>query len=68
MIEVYTHAPWYTQQPVGEPLDLTQPEEEILQQTKALVSQDPAARPREQWMAEMTEKLAAAQVSFQDLG
>ena len=68
MIEVYTHAPWYTEQPVGEPLDLTQSEEEILRQTKELVSHDPASRPREQWMAEMTVKLAAAQVSFQDLG
>lgn len=64
MLEIYAHAPWYVQQPLGEPLDLTDSEEEILRQTEELVAQDPEARPRDQWMAEMKEKLAAAQVSF----
>lgn len=65
MIEVYTHAPWYVQQPLGEPLDLTDSEEEILRQTEALVARDPAARPRDEWMAEMATKMAAARPSFQ---
>lgn len=68
MLEVYAHAPWYVQQPLGEPLDLTDSEEEILKQTEALVASDPAARPREEWIAAMTQKLAAAQVSFQHHG
>lgn len=68
MIEVYAHAPWYVQQPIGEPLDLTDSEEEILRQTKELVARDPAARPRDEWIADMKGKLAAAQVSFRHGG
>jgi catechol 2,3-dioxygenase len=68
MIEVYAHAPWYVQQPLGEPLDLTDSEEEIMRQTEALVAQDPAACPREEWQASMRERLAAAQVSFASHG
>lgn len=64
MLEVYTHSPWYVQQPLGEPLDLSDSEAEIMRQTEELVARDPAARPRDEWMAEMREKLAAAQVSF----
>lgn len=64
MIEVYAHSPWYVQQPLGEPLDLTDSEDEIMRQTEALVARDPEARPRDVWMAQMREKLAAAQVSF----
>lgn len=64
MIEVYAHSPWYVRQPLGEPLDLTDSEDEIIRQTEELVAQDPASRPRDQWIAEMEEKLVAAQVSF----
>ncbi|WP_017934594.1 VOC family protein [Nocardioides sp. Iso805N] len=64
MIEVYAHSPWYVQQPLGEPLDLTLDEDQIMRQTEELAKTDPAARPREQWIKEMEEKLAAAQVSF----
>ncbi|GGM56090.1 hypothetical protein GCM10011608_46180 [Micromonospora sonchi] len=68
MLEVYTHSPWYVQQPLGEPLDLTDSEDEIMRQTEELVARDPAARPRDEWMAMMKEKLAAAQVSFRHAG
>jgi len=64
MLEVYAHAPWYVQQPLGEPLDLTDTEEEILRQTEELVARDPAACPREEWVASMENRLAAASVSF----
>lgn len=62
MLEVYAHAPWYVQQPLGEPLNLDDSEEEILRQTEELAKQDPAACPREEWMAGITERIAQAQV------
>ncbi|MBD1593716.1 VOC family protein [Arthrobacter sp. S1_S22] len=64
MIEVYTHSDYYTQQPLGEPLNLEDSEEEILRQTEELVKQDPEARPRTEWMAEQAEKLKAARVAL----
>jgi catechol 2,3-dioxygenase len=64
MIEVYAHSPWYVQQPLGEPLDLDLDEDEIMRQTEELASSDPASCPREEWVKQMEEKLAAAQVSF----
>ncbi|MDO5699087.1 MAG: VOC family protein [Dermatophilus congolensis] len=62
MLEVYTHAPWYVQQPLGEPLNLDDSEEEILEQTRELVRQDPAARPRDEWMAEIGARIEQARV------
>lgn len=64
MLEVYAHSDWYVQQPLGEPLDLSDSVEEILRQTKELVARDPLSRPREEWMAEMKEKLASGEVYF----
>ncbi|GAA1787590.1 hypothetical protein GCM10009712_38780 [Pseudarthrobacter sulfonivorans] len=64
MIEVYTHSDYYTQQPLGEPLNLEDSEEEILRQTDELVKRDPEARPRTEWMAEQAEKLKAARVAL----
>ncbi|HAY43072.1 MAG TPA: hypothetical protein DCY59_05770 [Micrococcaceae bacterium] len=64
MIEVYTHSEWYTQQPLGEPLNLEDSEEEILAQTNALVALDPEARPRTEWMAEQAAKIKAARVAL----
>jgi catechol 2,3-dioxygenase len=64
MIEVYTHSDWYTQQPLGEPLNLEDSEDAILRQTEELVKQDPKARPRTEWMADQAAKLKAARVAL----
>ncbi|RAN69545.1 hypothetical protein B5P43_35295 [Bacillus sp. SRB_336] len=64
MIEVYTHSEYYTQQPLGEPLNLEDSEEEILRQTAELVKLDPEARPRSEWMADQAKKLKAARVAL----
>lgn len=64
MLEIYTHSDWYTQQPLGEPLNLEDSEEEILHQTQELVRNDPQARPRTEWMAEQEAKLKAARVAL----
>lgn len=60
MLEIYAHADYYVSQPLGEPLNLEDSEEEILRQTEELVARDPKARPRAEWMAEQAEKIEAA--------
>lgn len=62
MLEIYAHSDFYVQQPLGEPLNLEDSEEDILRQTEELVKQDPEARPRSEWMAEQSRKLEAARV------
>lgn len=66
MLEVYAHAPYYVQQPLGEALDLDDSEEEILRQTEELVAQDPNACPREEWMAAIGARIEEAQVAFDE--
>lgn len=60
MLEVYAHADWYVSQPLGEPLNLEDSEEEILRQTEELVKADPKAMPRDEWMKSQQEKIDAA--------
>lgn len=64
MIEVYAHSDWYSQQPLGELLNLDDSEEDILRQTEELIKQDPQARPRTEWMADQAAKLKAARVAL----
>ncbi|NUA26932.1 VOC family protein [Cupriavidus basilensis] len=52
MIEVYCHSPWYVRQPVGKPLDLSEPADVIRTKTEAMVRTQPGFQTREAWMAE----------------
>lgn len=56
-IEVYCHTPWHVQQPVGQPMDLSQPNEEILAQSEALSRAHPSFMPRDQWSRQLAAKL-----------
>ncbi|MFF1920464.1 VOC family protein [Streptomyces sp. NPDC058221] len=61
-VEVYVHSPYYIPQPGSYPLDLDKSEQEILRETDEIAAKDPGARPREEWIAEMAQKMEAAKV------
>jgi catechol 2,3-dioxygenase len=57
-IEVYVDSPWYVPQPFGDPLDLSQSDEEILRATEARCRACPGFAPAEAWRAEIGRRLA----------
>lgn len=63
-VEVYAHSHWYIPQPGSYPLDLNKSEEEIIRETDEIAAKHPGARPRDEWIAEMTEKMNAARVQL----
>jgi catechol 2,3-dioxygenase len=48
-VEAYLDTPWYVAQPHGDPLDLQKSDDEIWQETEAIVRADPTFKPVEQW-------------------
>ncbi len=56
-IEIYCHTPWYVRQPMGKALDLSLPDDEIHARVEREVQAEPSALPREQWMAQMRERM-----------
>lgn len=56
-IEVFIDSPWYVDQPMIEPLDLTQTDEEIARTTRDAIADKPGFQPLEEWKAEFAEKL-----------
>ncbi|CAN5913996.1 hypothetical protein BH11PSE3_BH11PSE3_32910 [soil metagenome] len=58
-VELYCDTPYYTPQPCGEPLDLDQPNDEILRRTEAMCRQRPRFMSREAWMKEIQGRLDA---------
>lgn len=48
-VETYIDMPFYIAQPHGDPLDLSLPDSEILEQTEAICRQDPSFMPLEAW-------------------
>ena len=59
-IEVFVDSPWYVEQPLIEPLDLSQSDDEIHDRTRSAYGGSPTFRPAEEWRAEFGEKLRAA--------
>jgi catechol-2,3-dioxygenase len=57
-LEVYTETPWYVSQPYRGALDLTASDEEILTVTEELCRTLPNFKPRSEWLAEMTQRMA----------
>lgn len=57
-VEVYVDTPWYVPQPFGDPLDLSQPDEEIFRATEARCRACPGFDTAEQWRAGMRQRLA----------
>jgi catechol-2,3-dioxygenase len=58
-VELYVDSPFYTPQPCGEPLDLDQPNDEILRRTEAMCRSRPSFMTREAWMQQIRERLDA---------
>lgn len=58
LIEIYAETPWYVPQPFADALDLSQPDDEILESTRVRCFQDPGVVPVETWRARMSERLA----------
>lgn len=56
-VEMYCDTPFYTPQPCGEPLDLDQPNDEILRRTEAMCRSHPRFMSREAWMQSIQAKL-----------
>jgi catechol 2,3-dioxygenase len=50
-VEVYLDTPWYVPQPHGDPLDLTQTDEQIWAETEAICRADPGFMPVAEWQA-----------------
>jgi catechol 2,3-dioxygenase len=57
-VEVYMDTPWHISQPHGDPLDLKQPNEQILSETEARCRKDPTFKPRAEREAELARLLA----------
>lgn len=56
-IEVYMDTPWYVPQPHGVPIDLTQPNEQILAETERHCRETPGFMPLDAWKAEVAHRL-----------
>jgi catechol-2,3-dioxygenase len=57
-IECFVDTPWYTPQPVREPLDLTRPAATIVQETEAFCRSRPRFAVVDEWRQGLKEKIA----------
>ncbi|MES2946722.1 MAG: VOC family protein [Pseudomonadota bacterium] len=55
-VEVYLDTPYYVNQPYGTPLDLSKSENELLEQTYAMVKDDPSYMPLADWQAKFRQR------------
>ena len=58
-IECFLDTPWYCEQPLRQPVDLTQSEAEIMARCESVARAAPRFQPREQWVTEMRRKMEA---------
>ena len=59
-IELFVDTPWYTPQPVREPLDLSKPAAEIRRETEAYCRSRPRFASRADWQRGLGEQIAAS--------
>jgi len=57
MLEFFVDSPWYVQQPVTDPLDLTQSDEDIVRATEARYKDAPGFQPIEHWRRAFANQL-----------
>ena len=57
MLEFFVETPWYVPQPVADPLDLSQSDEEIARTTEASYEGRPGFQPIEQWRRTFARQL-----------
>ena len=60
-LELFMDTPWYCDQPLREPIDLSQSDEAILAQAEAIAKRFPKFKPRAQWQAEVAQRMAEDQ-------
>ena len=58
-LELFVDTPWYIAQPRADPLDLTQPADQIRSETEAMCRADPTFAPAEVWRAGLARRIAA---------
>jgi len=52
-LEVFVDTPWYCEQPLREPIDLNQSDEQVMAAAQALARSRPRFRSRADWVADM---------------
>jgi catechol 2,3-dioxygenase len=60
-LEVFMDTPWYCEQPLREPVDMTQPDDALLAQAERIARDRPRFQPRAQWQADMARRMGVAQ-------
>lgn len=60
-LEVFMDTPWYCEQPLREPIDLSQSDQAILARAEAIARSRPRFQPRAQWRAEMARRMGYAE-------
>lgn len=56
-LEVFLDTPWYCEQPVREPIDLSQPDDVIMANALAMARDRPQFQDRADWQAALTKKI-----------
>lgn len=56
-LEVFMDTPWYCDQPLKEPIDLSQPDEKIMAQAEVIAKRLPKFMSRAQWQAETARRM-----------
>lgn len=60
-LELFTDSPWYVEQPVLEPFDFSNSNDEILAATHDMLKEMPGFKPFEEWSAEIRQRLESAE-------
>jgi catechol-2,3-dioxygenase len=58
-VELFVDTPWYVDQPLRIPMDMSLPDEALWQWAQATASRLPGYKPVEQWRTELSRKLKA---------
>lgn len=60
-IEVFMDSPWYCEQPLREPIDLDQSDEDIMARTEAIARSRPRFQSRAEWQSKMVQLMGVSQ-------
>jgi catechol-2,3-dioxygenase len=60
-LEVFCDSPWYCDQPMIQPLDLSKDDDTILSETETAIRDLPGFQPVEEWRADFAKKLQSPQ-------
>ncbi len=60
-LELFTDSPWYVEQPVLEPFDFANSDDEILAATEEMLRDMPGFKPFAEWSAELRQRLESAE-------